>query len=418
MPFGVEEDVRRLDVTVAVAVAVHEVERFGHDAKPGEDLFRAGGAFGESLLEIATRGVLRDGVGRFVRFAGVVDADDVRVFERGEAADLHQEALAEAPVGETFGIGELQDDGPPVEFEVGCQVHTAHAALAETTLDLVASADRLPEQRIGAIGQDRGLVVIVAQQRAPRGRSNRALDLRPNGLVWPLEVAARLASLAMHARRTLGLRSAMRCALALAVAFGCSHPLTGSELDASNALRLPESLIAADRERADAMVRADAAALERVLSRELRYTHSTGSVDDRESLITSLLAGDVDYLAIRSPAPVVQLHGEVGVIAGPVEMRVRFQGARVRSSQRLHGGLSPRRRSLAAGGLPVHRPRGAVGAGSSFGRSGAGGIAPRVRASGRRSARDSPVHCPFAACAKAGPAFLGKPLSATRAHRS
>jgi len=85
-------------------------------------------------------------------------------------------------------------------------------------------------------------------------------------------------------------------------------------------------LIEADRARAAAMVAVNRHELDARLHPELRYTHSTGSVDTRESLIATLEAGGIDYRKIESSAPTTRLFGETGVVAGPVTMSIFFEG--------------------------------------------------------------------------------------------
>lgn len=62
--------------------------------------------------------------------------------------------------------------------------------------------------------------------------------------------------------------------------------------------RLPPELRSAEVDRYGAMIHADAQALERSLAEDLRYTHSSGSVDGRESYITTLQSGLLRYGAI------------------------------------------------------------------------------------------------------------------------
>ena len=110
------------------------------------------------------------------------------------------------------------------------------------------------------------------------------------------------------------------CLSLILVVFGCASqvpPLaTVSAFD----------LIEADRARAAAMVSADGAALEAALHDELTYAHSTGSVDSKVQLIATLIAGEIDYLSIESPTPLVRIRGSIGVVTGPVEMRVEAAG--------------------------------------------------------------------------------------------
>ena len=89
----------------------------------------------------------------------------------------------------------------------------------------------------------------------------------------------------------------------------------------------PESrVLDADRERIGAMVAADEAWLTQILHEDLVYTHSNGVVDDRESLIGSLLGGSVDYRSIAPSDREVALFGETAVLSATARIVVRANG--------------------------------------------------------------------------------------------
>lgn len=60
---------------------------------------------------------------------------------------------------------------------------------------------------------------------------------------------------------------------------------------------LTETLAAADQARIDATISANEASLRAILSEDLHYAHSTGVVDDRDSLIARLRSGKTRYLS-------------------------------------------------------------------------------------------------------------------------
>ena len=120
-------------------------------------------------------------------------------------------------------------------------------------------------------------------------------------------------------RARVSLPSLLLVLLALALSLGGCAALPGpTALD-----RSAEALVAVDRERAQAMVRVDRTALERLLDPELSYTHSTGAVDSRAKLVDDLVARRIDYLSIDSPSPRVRVHGSTAVVTGPVAMQVK-----------------------------------------------------------------------------------------------
>ena len=69
--------------------------------------------------------------------------------------------------------------------------------------------------------------------------------------------------------------------------------LSAADVDTLKALR------AADDERVGATIAADRARLTDILADDLRYAHSTGSVDTKNSLVDALTSGRTKYNSIR-----------------------------------------------------------------------------------------------------------------------
>jgi len=102
----------------------------------------------------------------------------------------------------------------------------------------------------------------------------------------------------------------------------CLLPFAASAEDAKLA-----AVTAADDARVAAMLSPSQAALDKVLSDDLRYAHSNGKVDTKASLTASLLGGDAKYLsykyterAFKFPAP------DVAVMAGRLEVQAKVDG--------------------------------------------------------------------------------------------
>lgn len=94
-----------------------------------------------------------------------------------------------------------------------------------------------------------------------------------------------------------------------ASALSCVHAQ-----DDSRTTALTTALTTADNARVGAMLRPDSAALGAALSDELRYAHSNGIVDTKDSLIDTLLKGRTKYLSydyeerkFSFPAPEIAL---------------------------------------------------------------------------------------------------------------
>jgi hypothetical protein len=83
-----------------------------------------------------------------------------------------------------------------------------------------------------------------------------------------------------------------------------------------------EAILHADSERIDAMLSADPARLEVSLHESLTYTHSTGAVDTRASLIESLVAGTVDYRSIERLEPAARIQQGSGFVTSATRMVV------------------------------------------------------------------------------------------------
>ncbi len=85
----------------------------------------------------------------------------------------------------------------------------------------------------------------------------------------------------------------MRSLLLSLVAFCCafSNPLSAEDTRAA-------ALTAADSERVAAMKTADREKLTGILSEDLRYAHSSGIVDTKQSFIESLTTGRTKYVAL------------------------------------------------------------------------------------------------------------------------
>ena len=82
-------------------------------------------------------------------------------------------------------------------------------------------------------------------------------------------------------------------------------------------------------ERFRAMVGADEAALKRLLSEQLVYTHSNASVDSKATLIESILTRR-PYQKIESPEREVRLFGDTAVVSGQarIDLGTRILNAR------------------------------------------------------------------------------------------
>lgn len=96
------------------------------------------------------------------------------------------------------------------------------------------------------------------------------------------------------------------------------------------------ALRAAEIERFEANVKADAAVLDRLLDEQLEYVHSNGELDSKKSFIDSLTSGRRDYTASVPTLETVRILGDVAIIRGKAKVTVADAGV----SRDLHIGYT------------------------------------------------------------------------------
>ncbi len=89
----------------------------------------------------------------------------------------------------------------------------------------------------------------------------------------------------------------------------------------------PEQIEQLEQQRCVAMVAGDIAALDGLFDDELLWTHSSGKVDTRRSLLAQLSDGSVAYLAIDRSNVTTRVFGWAAVVTGTVEMNALAGGA-------------------------------------------------------------------------------------------
>ena len=77
-----------------------------------------------------------------------------------------------------------------------------------------------------------------------------------------------------------------------------------------------------------AMIAGDAAALGRMLSGNLVYTHSSGRTEDKKEYLARFGSGDLVYHAVERPQETIRIYGDAAVIAGEVRIDVTVAGTR------------------------------------------------------------------------------------------
>jgi hypothetical protein len=108
---------------------------------------------------------------------------------------------------------------------------------------------------------------------------------------------------------------AIRIALGLAVAGLAAASAQSAGPDEA-------AVLAAQKERLQAMVRSDLDALTRLLPDDLTYTHASGVADTKASLLESIRAGRLKYKAFDPGQPRVRIYGNTAVLTGTATVQV------------------------------------------------------------------------------------------------
>jgi hypothetical protein len=106
---------------------------------------------------------------------------------------------------------------------------------------------------------------------------------------------------------------------ALTVAFAL--PLTAVAQSGSPA---EQQVLQAEKDRFAAMVKADRAALEKILADDLTYTHTTALFESKEQFIKSVTSGTIDYVSIVPSESdwKVRVNGNTAIVNGVAAVNV------------------------------------------------------------------------------------------------
>ena len=99
---------------------------------------------------------------------------------------------------------------------------------------------------------------------------------------------------------------------------------------------LAQSILASERQRCDAMIAGDLAALDASLATELQFHHATGTVDDKAAFLAKMAAGRIVYTAIAwSEERVTSLGPDHALLTGRMTTDVRVEGVEKRLNNRV-----------------------------------------------------------------------------------
>ena len=87
-----------------------------------------------------------------------------------------------------------------------------------------------------------------------------------------------------------------------------------------------QAVLKAENARFAAMLKADAAALEKLLGDELSYTHSNALVQDKKAFIDDIKTGKIKYLTVEANDQKVHVFGNTAIVTGGASVHVIQNG--------------------------------------------------------------------------------------------
>lgn len=123
-------------------------------------------------------------------------------------------------------------------------------------------------------------------------------------------------------------------AVALAASLAASLALGACATTHVTGPTLADEVRALERARLEAMVSADVATLDRILADDLRYGHSTGSVQPKAALLATLRDGSLDYVALTPHAIDVRTEAGVALASGTADVEATAGPRRLKGALR------------------------------------------------------------------------------------
>ena len=114
----------------------------------------------------------------------------------------------------------------------------------------------------------------------------------------------------------------MRRLVLVAVMLACTSSLS------AQMGKMEQQVLQAEKDRFEAMVKGDRAALEKLLADDLTYTHSTALLETKEQFLKSVTTGNIDYVSIV-PSETdwkIRINGNTAVVNGVAAVNVLDTG--------------------------------------------------------------------------------------------
>jgi len=91
-------------------------------------------------------------------------------------------------------------------------------------------------------------------------------------------------------------------------------------------LNSEQEVLDRQKQRFNAAMEQDTAALESMLAEELRYCHTTGSVDTKSTLLETVRTGQIRWLEMNPIGMEARVYGNVGIVAGEIQQTITVNG--------------------------------------------------------------------------------------------
>ena len=108
------------------------------------------------------------------------------------------------------------------------------------------------------------------------------------------------------------------------------------------------------------MIKADGAALEKLLADELSYTHSNAPVQDKAAFIGDIKSAKIKYLTVEPTDQKARVFGNMAIVTGGASVHVVQNGNDLTFKIRYTEHAHQSRRGVADGGVAVDAAAGVV----------------------------------------------------------
>lgn len=114
----------------------------------------------------------------------------------------------------------------------------------------------------------------------------------------------------------------MKCKILLPILLICVFPSARAQVSGDGERKIMEL----EAERFRAMQTVDVAALDRILSDDLVYTHANGLRQTKDDVIGVLASRDMKYESITPEDTRVRIYGDTAVLTGHANVKINAQG--------------------------------------------------------------------------------------------